>query len=1137
MAAIEKIKMQGFKSFAKATELPLGSDFSVILGPNGSGKSNLSDAICFVLGRLSAKSLRADKSANLIYNGGKKGQPAKNAEVSITFDNSNKIFPSDSKKIKISRYIKQNGQSVYRINDEVRTRQQILELLGAGKINPDGYNIVLQGDIVHMTEMPAEERRRIIEDISGIGIYEEKKEKALRELEKTDSKLNDARIVLKERETYLNELKKDRDHAAKYRDLEKNIKRNKATFLHLQIKDKESKREDIEKRVSKANEDIEKIRKGIDELRDDVNKKKEEISAINKDIEEKGEVEQVELHRTIEDLKEKKARDQARFESLGNELNRINIRKQQLELDLKEIDEKIIELSEEKKDLTLKKKVVAEKETLLNNKLQGIRGKSGSDEESSLIKIEQDISKNESELEELGNKKRILLRDKDKLELQLGSLSSMSQNKEDIDKLKELKTKVKDLSNFLEKSLKENDSLVVQLSRARSKLNESMEEQSRLNVRNAGIQENLYGDVALKKIKELKIKGIHGTIAELGHVDKKFSTALEVAAGGRIKSVVVDDDKVASQCIKYLKDNKLGVVTFLPLNKLKVPDVVSKKVGYGLALSLIKYDKRFDKAFTYVFGNTVVVENINQARNIGVGKIRMVTLDGDLIESSGAMIGGFRSKKVGSFRQIDLSKDLDGLDGEINRLREIIDALDKRKLENEENVYLLKNDRSALEGEIIKLEKSFGGKDSKDLLSERKQLEKNLGDVDRELKTVSEQYRKWYSSMEDMKKKRSELREKVSRLAGGGERDKVSDELRQISEERVVLDSELKNIDIQIRDGLLPEKENIIRILKEHEKEISEFQKESEGISNRLIEVLKDLKQKEKAEKEFYSNFKNMFNKRNKLTEEIQSKELKSANEFNRVRGIEDKVNSSNLDRAKIVAELEGLKTEFEEFQEVQLRKGVELQQLKDEIRDFERMMGGLGNVNLRALEIYDEIEKEYKILIDKADKIKTEKEDVMGMINEIEANKGDMFMKSFNEISRNFERIFSELTDKGTAHLVLEDKENPFNGGIRILVRIAKGKYLDIKSLSGGEKTLTALAFIFAMQEHDPGHFYVFDEVDAALDKANSMKLAKLIKKYSERAQYIVISHNDYIIGEANQLYGVSMREDGISKIVSLKV
>ncbi len=1130
MAVIEKIKMQGFKSFAKSTEVPLGSDFSVILGPNGSGKSNLSDAICFVLGRLSAKSLRADKSANLIYNGGKKGEAAKEAEVSIFFDNSNKLFPLNVSKVKITRSVRENGQSKYKINDEIRTRQQVIDLLAAGKINPDGYNIVLQGDIVHVTEMPTEERRKVIEDISGIGVYEEKKEKAINELTKVDVKLNEASIVLKERETYLSELKKDRDHAAKYKDLESNIKRNKATFLHVQINDKQKKREEFESKINKNQEEADKIRKGVDELREEISKNKEEISSISKEIEEKGEKEQVNLHREIETVKEQKARDQARMEGLGNELNRINERKKQLEINLREITEKIKQLENERNNLTKKRKIIVEKESIIEKKLGGKRGDNR--EERELDEIEKRLDEKQFILDELNNKKTILLRDKDRLDTQINSLNKLSGGDE-LKKLKEFKEKFKEVSNNLNSSLKDNDNIVSQLSKARNKLREISEEQARLSIREVSFKEGAYGDLALNKIKELRMNGVYGTIAELGEVDKKFSMALEVAAGSRIKSIVVEDDSIAAKCIKYLKDNKLGVVTFLPLNKIKAPEAIDKKVGYGIALNLIKFDNKFSRAFGYVFGNTIVVENINQARNIGIGKDRMVTLDGDLVEGSGAMIGGFRRQKTG-FKQMDFTKNLEELNNEIGRLREIVDSLEKKKLENEDNVYLLRNDKSELEGEIIKLEKSFGGEEEK---NERESAVKNLNSVERELNNAEANYNKLLKDVEELKNKKSSLRESVSKIRGNKETDKIDSEFRQIREERIVLENELKNIEIQIRDGLIPERENIIRIIKEHEKEILEFQKESEDISDRLLKNLNLLKDKERNEKEFYSNFKNLFNKRNKLSDEIQKRELKSVSEYSRVRAIEDRTNSLNIDRAKVCAELEGLNAEYEQFKEIQLRKGIEMDKLKEEIRDFEKMMNNLGNVNLRALEIYDEIEKEYNSLQDKAATLKLEKEDVLKMISEIESKKGDMFMKSYSEISRNFERIFSELTDKGTAHLILDDKDNPFNGGLKIMVRIAKGKYLDIKSLSGGEKTLTALAFIFAIQEYDPGHFYVFDEVDAALDKTNSSKLAKLLRKYSDKAQYIVISHNDNLISEANQLYGVSMTENGMSKVISLKV
>jgi len=240
MAKIIKILMRGFKSFAVKTELVLGEHFNVVLGPNGAGKSNVLDAICFVLGKGSARSMRAEKSANLIYNGGKTKKPAKEGEVSIYFDNSDKSFPSDQPVIKVTRIVRQSGQSVYKINDETRTRQQILDLMGAAKINPDGYNIILQGDIVRFVEMSGEERRKIVEDIAGISIYEEKKQKALNELNKVEEKLKEAEIILTERKTYLDELRAERDQALKFRDIKDKISQNKASFTHMKIKGKKS---------------------------------------------------------------------------------------------------------------------------------------------------------------------------------------------------------------------------------------------------------------------------------------------------------------------------------------------------------------------------------------------------------------------------------------------------------------------------------------------------------------------------------------------------------------------------------------------------------------------------------------------------------------------------------------------------------------------------------------------------------------------------------------------------------------------------------------------------------------------------------------------------------------------------------
>ena len=355
MTKINKIVMKGFKSFAKHTEIMFGGDFNIVLGPNGSGKSNVLDALCFVLGKTSSKSLRAEKSANLIYNGGKSKKPAKQGEVSIYFDNSNKRFPTEDKEVKATRIVRQNGQSIYKINDKQRTRQQIVDLLSVAKINPDGYNIIMQGDIVRFVEMPPIERRMLIEEVAGISVYEEKKNKALRELEKVDEKLKEADIILTERKTYLKELEKDRNQALKFRDMDNSLKQNKASLLKLQIDKKEEEKREMQKKMDAGNEKLVNINRKINTLKKENEEKKKQIEDITKDIEEKGDVEQVKLNKEIETLKIDLAKKNIRIETCKNEINKIIKRKKDLKDNLNEIGKKIESSLKEKTELEIRK--------------------------------------------------------------------------------------------------------------------------------------------------------------------------------------------------------------------------------------------------------------------------------------------------------------------------------------------------------------------------------------------------------------------------------------------------------------------------------------------------------------------------------------------------------------------------------------------------------------------------------------------------------------------------------------------------------------------------------------------------------------------------------------------------------------
>jgi len=1152
MTIIKKITAKGFKSFARPTDLIFGNGFNVVIGPNGSGKSNVADALCFVLGKTSAKGLRAEKSANLIYNGGKTKDPANFAEVSILFDNSSKTFPINANEVKVTRLVKQSGNSVYKINDGVMTRQQVVDLLSAARIDPDGHNIVLQGDIIRFMDMRPEDRRELVEEVAGISVYEDKKQKAIHELESVDVKLKEASIILTERETYLKELKKDRDQALKYKELEKNIKDNKATYVHLQIKAKEAEKESVESKISSQNQELSKVKAKIEELRKLIDERKGEVSSLTTELDTKGEKEQLKLHKEIDDLKTAIVKDESRVEVCKSEIARIKLRAQQLRKDLDDIDIKISDLNKQKSLLNKNVSELSSEEGKIQDMIGKFKSKHGivnldfskiEDIDSSIESKQQEFLSAQGKKQELFAKRNVVLSSIKSVEDNISKgLSVKKEDEEKLDKLKGFKAELRKLSSDLSRFLDESSSLAVQLSNARQKFVFNTDEMARLRARQIGVSERVSGDASIKRVLELK-KGILGTVSDLGKVPSKYNIALEVAAGPRVKSVVVDTDATAAKCIKYLKDNRLGVVTFLPLNKLNPQPVsddvrnLAKMQGVkGLAVDLISYDPKFKDVFLYVFGSTLVVDDIEVARKIGVGRARMATLEGDLIEHSGAMIGGFR-RSFGAFKEKDLDIGIDKLESELSRLKSIIDTLEERKVENEDRIFKLKERKAVLEVEVAGIERSVGSSSDMAALKEEKLgYEKSVKELDYEVRQLDSLIKGLDNELRSFKVQRDALRKALSDSKISGELSKLEERKNAISLRLIECKSDAKNIDAQIGTLHLAEKDRINNILRQQDKEHESFDKELVELASSTKSKKDSLKEKESLEKKYYNEFKSLFAKRNKINEQISDKENFILRESDKIKYVESRINSLTIERAKVVAEFEGLNKEFEDFTDAKIRRNVSLEELKYEIKKFESLLGDMGNVNLRALEIYEEVNKQYEEITAKADKLKVEKDDVLKLMKEIDSKKQEIFMKTFREIHANFKSIFSSLSTKGEAHLEIENPENVFDAGVDIKVRITGNKFLDIKSLSGGEKTLAALSFIFAIQEYNPASFYLFDEVDAALDSRNSELLSKLIQKYSRNAQYIVISHNDKVITEADQIYGVSMQE-GVSKVVSLKI
>jgi len=1156
---INKIVMNGFKSFAKHTEILFNGGYNCVLGPNGAGKSNVLDALCFVLGKSSSKSLRAEKAANLIYNGGKLKKPAKQGEVSIFFDNSKKTFPTEDNEVKITRIVRHNGQSVYKINDQTRTRQEIVDLLSIARINPDGYNIILQGDIAKFVEMHPDQRRDLIGEIS----YEEKKHKALLELQKVDERFKETEIVLTERNTYLRELKKDRDQALKYKDMNDKIKQNKASYLKLQIDKKEKEKNDLQTKLDETNQELSKINDKIGNLRKLNEEKRNQIEEITKEIEQKGEVEQVNLNREVEELKIDITKKNSRIDVIKNEITKISNRKNDLENSVKEVQGKIKQLEEEKEnmqnDIVSKRK----ERDLITKKIHGFREKNKLDNigdiEAKVGEIDKKSEELQKEVQTTREQQHNLIREKDSILHEISTIDAQinkvldveKENKKLLEEVKNKRNEFKKLTLELNKKLEEDSSLAAQLSNARKNIYNANEEFEKLKAKHISTKELSYADVAIKRILQLKKPGIYGTVAELGNVKTKYSLALEIAAGFKLKSIVVEDDKIASESIKYLKDNKLGVVTFFPLNKIKSNPArvdikkISKSNGsHGMAIDLISFDNKFKKVFEHVFSDTIVTDNIDVARRLGIGNAKYVSLDGDVAEKSGAMRGGFRLKRKQSlgFKEEDIAKEIEKYEDKIKKLKNTIDVIEKTRVENEGLTTNLRTKKAALEGEVIKIEKSLHLEATDLEASEQKKssLFGHQEEIDKKIGLVQEKITALNNELATIKTEKQKLRSAISQLSNPtliAELNAFEEKLKELDGDVIRIDSEIKNIDIQAEDIYKSELEKTDKIIKQIEKDNEEFNNELKNLIEILKEKNNELKKKEEMAQEFYAKFKGLFHKRSEIDKDIQRNQATMNNRQDDSRKVEVRANTLSLNVAEIQSVLAGLNLDFQQYEGVKLNLEKNEEQLKYEINKFEKMQLEIGSVNMRALEIYEDVEKQYNSLMEKKDTLGKEKEDVLKMMQEIEGKKKEIFMKIFDVVNNNFKKFFSLLTTKGEATLVIENEENPFEEGVRINVKITGSKFLDIRSLSGGEKTLTALAFIFAIQEHEPASFYVLDEVDAALDKHNSEKFAKLIRQYSNNAQYVIMSHNDAVISEADSLFGISMNEHGISQVVSLRV
>ena len=952
MTYIKKLVMHGFKSFPKKTELPFTSGINVILGPNGSGKSNISDALCFVLGRLSIKSMRAAKAKNLIFLGTKAASPSKEASVEIVFDNSNNAFSLNEKEVSIKRIVRRNGQSVYKINNNTKTRQEILGLLAQAGIDPNGFNIILQGEIQNFVRMQTDDRRGIVEEVAGISVYELRKGKSLKELDKTEERLKEVMAILRERTAYLNNLEKERQEALRFKKLEKDVKKFKASIINHDLTKKSKEKQNINQEIEKKNKEIEKIRKIIIIFKSEIEKLETKIKNINYTVKDSTGLEQEKLNNEIANLRADIAGLRVKLEN--NEKKVITVKNQKINF-----------------ESTLRETEISVRE--LNQEFPTVETK------------EKELKSKKRELEELEEKRKKFYMIKSELK----SLQERIEDKKDL------------LANYESESkftLKQLENLSLELFDNKTDSNKLNELKLILNQKKESL-ENL-------KLRERELeKLIHTDEYEIENQKKMIN-------------------KISSMDLCPLCRNKITGEHIGCIKKEVLPKIDSLKN---------EIDK-FDKELTEIYSKKDLLNN-----------------------------------------------DIDTLSSEI--LKRQSDLLNLKTIEEKTNQIKVLNEKiQTVKQELI------------DLVRRRNSLEKDS----ESFLNIEEKYETIKLEVQEITLRSKEnLDSEISFKQRETERLEIS--IRQLNTEEKDLIQEVQEL-----KNLLSKKETL-------------------------------LDKKKKLEEELTKKFEKLISERDDFQNKIRESENNLSIKNNQIYNVEQIINNFKIDKARINAELENLETEMLEFPNIELIKASK-EILETKLNKTQEILSRIGSVNLRSLEVYDSIKEEYDKIRDKVEIISKEKQGILKIIHEIDIKKKKSFLNTLNELNEIFSRNFSQLSTKGQVTLELENKKDPFDGGINIIVKTGHGKYFDVKSLSGGEQTIVALSLIFAIQELKPYCFYILDEIDAALDKRNSERLGALLKKYMQKGQYIVITHNDEIITNATNIFGISMH-DGVSKIVSLKI
>ena len=1156
---LKEIQLENFKSFGRKVRIPFLPGFTAITGPNGSGKSNIVDAILFILGIRSPKMVRAERLTDLIYKGEKEAEYCK---VSLIFDNSDRKIPIESDEIILTRKIRKaplqnnplNYYSYFYINGKSASLNEFIDLLSSANIS--GNCIVQQGDVTAVVEMGSAHRRKIIDEIAGVADFDAEIEKARKEKEEVERNIEHIEIILDEIKKQIRQLKKDRDDAIKYKKLDEELKKNKAMLSYKKKIEIEREINEVKKQIESYERSKLNLEEELRKLKKEYNEKSISFQKIEDKIAEIGGEELIEIKDKIdflkgEVIKSKEKINYYKMEIAENEgrINELEAKFKKVEREIKQYDKKLKEFEKKKNE---KEKELNELKNILDKKNRKMEH---SDEISmnigrEIAKLRKSIMTAKENMHEVNLSKDRLIQQKNGLLIQFNEIKEKKDSFEI--ELNEIENEVREAKKKEKEKKKNKENLekkLFQLKKKEAEINGKIRdldkkiihlqrELSKLRVK----EDMASFSHAVKAILEARdngiIKGIHGSIAELGQTEDKYSKALEVAAGRRIEAIVVENDNVAAKCIEYLKKNNYGRATFLPLNKMmagkprgKALLAIRHEDAIGFAIDLIKYDSRYHPAFWYVFGDTVVVKDMDTARKL-MGGIRIVTLDGDIIEASGAITGGsMEGKKI--FGISDRKKIVD-IANELREANQEQEELTKKLIEIKEEIANIEDElnsisflpdenieRLEIRKKEIKESLKVISKEFEDKKLQINEIELKIEEEENKIKRIGKEINEMTSIL---KQKEEELM-KVAKREIIKEIEEIKKNIENIKEEIRNIDGEEKAIDKQ-KEVLINEKKDIGSEIEKIRNKIDEMKKSLEEEKEKYNRNSYELKTIEEIEAKITKKAKGLSEERDKLYKEIVSLENKIDSISTRIETTIDLISRAKARLPTLEMALAELIIDYEFEGELP-----SIEEIKKKIKEIEEKLERMQPINMRALEEYERQDERRKKFEEDMARLKEQKKNLIKLEEEIKKKKKETFFKVFNKINENFKKIYKELAD-GEGELLLENMDEPFEGGLFIKVKSFGKRALHLNALSGGEKSIASLAFIFSLQAYNPSPFYVLDEIDMFLDEKNAGKVANMIANKSENAQFIVISLRRITLQKANHIYGVTSI-NGLSTLI----